>query len=456
MEENSKKPKGYWLVYENCALEVSKFTKLTEFREERKHLYETINKKGWNHLFDEIRERDLIPSNSWTIELCTIEALKYTSKKKFKKGSRSAHIATDKNNWWDIVCAHMIHTSLPNGHWSYENCKEIALNCKTFSELRSKSRGALCAIKRKKWDDLTAHFVEIGSLIKRRIYVYEFSDNHVYVGLTGNHLKRNDNHYKRGPVFEHMKVSNSTPVYKFLTEYISAEEAKKEEGNFVDYYIQNGWFILNSAPTGALGGNIVKWTDELSRIEAAKYETKTEFHKNASSAYYIATENGWLNDVFENVKSKGREVIWTYEKTKEEALKYNKKSEFQIGACGAYYSAINNKWMKEFFPENKYRTTSWTYDKIKVVANKCKGRKEFKQKYPAAYEIARNTKFNETDELFWLDHLFASTTARRWTFEECKEIALNYNTKKELEKNNRKAYRAAERNNWLDILYPKK
>ena len=43
----------------------------------------------------------------WTIELCQIEANKYTTKKDFKKNSFPAYIAAIKYKWIDTICTHM-------------------------------------------------------------------------------------------------------------------------------------------------------------------------------------------------------------------------------------------------------------------------------------------------------------------------------------------------------------
>jgi hypothetical protein len=78
----------------------------------------------------------------------------------------------------------------PRYYWSYEKCKEISLKYKTRKELiNSDDRSCYDKIVNKKWYELLEHmkYIENGFYI---IYVYEFSDNYAYVGITRNRKKK--------------------------------------------------------------------------------------------------------------------------------------------------------------------------------------------------------------------------------------------------------------------------
>ena len=49
----------------------------------------------------------------------------------------------------------------------------------------------------------------LGNKFKRCVYVYEFSNNVAYVGLTFNMNSREQQHKKRGPVFQHSKLTQN-------------------------------------------------------------------------------------------------------------------------------------------------------------------------------------------------------------------------------------------------------
>ncbi len=78
----------------------------------------------------------------WTFEKCQVEALKYKTRSDFIDNSPGAYAAARKHDWMQI-CDHMVYRRLPKGTWTYESCKQAALQCKTRSEFRLKASGAV-------------------------------------------------------------------------------------------------------------------------------------------------------------------------------------------------------------------------------------------------------------------------------------------------------------------------
>lgn len=115
---------------------------------------------------------------------------------------------------------------------------------------------------------------------KRCIYSYEFDDNCVYVGLTSNYKNRQYKHKKEScsSVFQHNKICSGY-TFKLLTEYIDVEDAKIKEGEYVEKYRNDNWTILNKTGTGSIGGNIVIWTYEKCKETALKYNTRCNLKK---------------------------------------------------------------------------------------------------------------------------------------------------------------------------------
>jgi len=70
--------------------------------------------------------------------------------------------------------------------WTYEKCKEESSKFNTKNEFRKQFPGAYRVIGNNKWFELYNHMKLIGNKYNRLIYVYEFPDNHCYIGLTGN------------------------------------------------------------------------------------------------------------------------------------------------------------------------------------------------------------------------------------------------------------------------------
>ena len=204
-------------------------------------------------------------------------------------------------------------------------------------------------------DDITKHMVPVGNLYERMVYVYEFPDNHVYVGLTSDKKRRHKDHTDinkvSSPVAKHIIETGLDPIYKEESVYITAQDAQNLEQCTIDRYRSYGWTILNTNKAGGLGKcKRTELTMEIIRDLASQYPTRVAFKRDHNKEYAIAQKYGWLEDVVANIP-KQDSTKWNYDKTREEALKYETRSQFRVGNQSAYRSAIKNKWIDEFFPK---------------------------------------------------------------------------------------------------------
>jgi predicted GIY-YIG superfamily endonuclease len=202
-------------------------------------------------------------------------------------------------------------------------------------------------------DEIGAHFEKMGNKFKRLVYVYEFPDNHAYVGLTFSEKKRQKEHQNlqnaKSAVAKHILQTNSKPNYKTITEYIDSQEASNLEKCIIDSYKNNGWIMLNKIKGGGLGGRRrTDLTMEIIKELTQGFKSRSEFKKQYSKEYSIARTYGWLEHIFSEIPVLDR-TIWTYDKTKEESKKYNSRFEFNKGNNTAYQNARKNGWLDEFF-----------------------------------------------------------------------------------------------------------
>jgi predicted GIY-YIG superfamily endonuclease len=244
--------------------------------------------------------------------------------------------------------------------WNKENCIDVSKKCNSKKEFKDKYPGAYTACRRNGWlDDIWKNMKPLGNKMKRCIYSYEFTDNHVYVGLTYDLKKRNKNHFLekyKSVVLKHKINTGLEPKLNKLTDYIDSEEASIEEGKYIDKYIKDGWNILNVDKPGSLGGNTTIWTKEKCIEVASKCETRNDFLKKYRGAHHAAKINGWLIDIQKNMK----EVIkprnfWTKEKCKEMVSDCLNKSELRNKYLTCYQIISRNNWMSDlesFFKEN--------------------------------------------------------------------------------------------------------
>jgi predicted GIY-YIG superfamily endonuclease len=207
--------------------------------------------------------KELLKSDGyWTKQNCILEALKYKYRSEFKKKCSGAYNVCVKNKWLDDVCTHMIKPQIHNKYWTKELCLEKSLKCFYRKEFENTHPDAYQAAQKYGWlDEICSHMFRLGSKVKRMIYACEFSDNHVYVGLTYNSKRRKNEHfnpreYTKSSVYLHITKTNLIPRFVELTEYIDVNKAILKEEEYVSFYRDKGWNILNKIKTGGLGKTI--------------------------------------------------------------------------------------------------------------------------------------------------------------------------------------------------------
>jgi len=140
----------------------------------------------------------------------------------------------------------------------------------------------------------------------------------------------------------------------------------------------------------------------------------------------------------------------TYQKCKEEALKYKTRSEFQKKNHRAYQFSYRKNWLDNICAHMiTLRKKKFTFKKCEELASKCESRNEFNKKYNSAYHATTNNN--------WLndicDHMKEIIKPKGyWTYDKCKKEAMKYNTKSELVKNNSSVYNTINLNKWLELL----
>ena len=303
------------------------------------------------------------PYNYWTLERCKEEALGYETRTEFQKQSKSAYQKSLKNNWLDKICDHMKDLQKPRGYWTFEKCKEEALKYRTKKELK-KTNGS----------------------------VYNIAHKNNWIVDICSHM----------------------------------EEIKKPNGY---------------------------WTFERCKEEALKYKTRTEFQSTSVRAYQKSLKNNWLDNICSHMKeNKKPPNYWTFEKCKEEALKYDSRCEFSKRSQSAYNKGLEYNWIDEICQHmvqlhkpNNY----WTFERCKEEALKYKTRTEFQKHSTVSYH--KSLKNNWLDDI--CQHMDEIQKPRGyWTFEKCQEEALRYETRGDFYLYGSTAYVVSNMNGWADKI----
>lgn len=248
----------------------------------------------------------------------------------------------------------------PFGFWNiYEHCLEEAKKYHNKWDLQQNNVSCYQALRRNGWledieklYDNSIHYEDFSNKV-HLIYVYEINDlNTCYVGRTKN-LKRRDKQHRNGGHHKGEKVYDALynfclnnniqiPNPKILIGDLNAIESQEQEDFYVKYYKEQGWYVLNSAPTG------------------------------------------------KNVGSLGAILKWNYENCKNEAEKYSSKYEMKCKCQPAYSSAVRNKWIDEFFVNKKKNDGYWhSEENIRNAAKQCKGARDLIKRFGGAYNAAK-------------------------------------------------------------------
>lgn len=112
---------------------------------------------------------------------------------------------------------------------------------------------------------------------------------------------------------------------------------------------------------------MIKWTKEKCREEALKYETRSDFRKNSIVASLVASKNNWMNDICSHMKMlKHHEDYWTKDKCGELALLCKSRTEFHENYRAAFNSSIKNDWISDIcshmLPTNIKKRCIYAYE----------------------------------------------------------------------------------------------
>ena len=130
---------------------------------------------------------------------------------------------------------------------------------------------------------------------------------------------------------------------------------------------------------------MIRWTYELLKEEALKYNNKNEFLKGNVNAYMYSSKKGILDEICSYMTGN---IRWTCELLKEEALKYNNKNDFNKSNVNAYSIAYRRGILDEICSHMNYKI-KWTYELLKEEALKYNTRSSFRKESYPAYSSSR-------------------------------------------------------------------
>lgn len=186
------------------------------------------------------------------------------------------------------------------------------------------------------------------------------------------------------------------------------------------------------------------WTKEKCKEEALKYESRVEFQRLNRTAYNKAWKNGWLDDICSHMSILGNltnRAIYCFEFEDNSVyigLTYNiqkRKNEHLTNPRSAVFLHITNTGIIPIFKQlTEYINIE---DAVKMEGMKIK---EYID--------------NNWNILNRKVHGDVGSNILKWTYDNCKEEALKYNDKTSFMRSSSGAYKSALINGWLNDITP--
>lgn len=440
--------------------EVKKYHNITEFSKRNEKLYDycrnnnMINEISKTMLFN--KNKNIKPLEYWTKQRIIEEKSKYDNFESFKNERNDLYEIAVNNGFIDEVINKNIY---PKGYWNKNTILETAKKYSCRSEFYSNSAGAYnAAVRLNILDECCEHMLPKASLKNRLIYVFEFEDNHAYVGLTYNLNKRHKDHLKYGSVKTHIDNTGLIPTLKQLTEYIEVNESGVKEKYYIKKYENDGWILLNKNGGGGLGSMDNCWSYDKCLKIALLCSSKTEFNKKSYKASKYSRDNGFYDEITKHFK-KHEKIKLTFDEAKELPIIYPTRSILFRGKHSYYDILKENDWLDLIYlliKEEKIINQKpiklkkvVTYNEIFEISKLYKGKTDFYKNKSYLYVLSKRNG--------WLDLLYPNKVKKNkkiyWTEDKILVECLKYETKSDFKKGSSGAWEAARITGILDKCY---
>ena len=450
--EDGNQKNRIW-TYESCYEEAKKYGRISDFAKQSPGAYNAAILNGWRKDYTWLPQQKV-----YTYDEVYNIAKQYEYKVDFITKDRGAYDAALRYGWlndFDWFLDGIKRTGERHRKWNYETCYKEALKYNTRGDFGTKSGRAYWIALQNGWiEDYTWLADNRFDLFNDNIdcvYAYEFSDFHaVYVGRTLIKRKKDrdrEHLYVRNDAVAKFAIENhvKVPIPVYLEDSLTIREGAEKERFWIKKYREQGWNVLNKMEGGSIGSiGKGKWNHDSCYEEARKHKTIRDFLTSSPCAYRKSVENNWIEEYYwleDNIRH--RREYYTYEKCLEIAKKYDSMSIFRKENYGAYHTAKDNDWLKDYtWLERQFK---WSEITLLEEAKKYKTRSEFSKAKPGAYEYA--IKHNLLERCVW----FIETKKPNgyWKYETCYEEALKYKRLSDFRKCSHGAYKVSVKNGWI-------
>lgn len=303
MVSGVQKPKGYWLVKENCIEEALKYTTKKEWGEKSSSSYQSAKKNGW---YDECCQhmdiRPVTPPDFWTLEKCIEEAKKCKTKLAFNE-NLSVVYAARKNGWYEECSLYLSGNKKSISMWTKEEVLEIAKRHKNRTDWMNDNLQSYKIACKNKWiEECTAHMDTRSKWTKenclKEALKYETMSEWRTNSYTSYSVALKDGFIKE--CSSHMKKSDKWSKTKCLNEakkYVLVGDWRRYAPTTYKKAVLNGWLDECTSHMTKLKPQRY-WSKDRILKEAKKYSSLTEWCKRGGTSYLVAQKKGWDREIF--------------------------------------------------------------------------------------------------------------------------------------------------------------
>lgn len=364
-------------TYERCLKLARDCFYVTEMKAKSSGAYNASRKNGWLKDYTWFKYRHLgykCNNGIWTESTCREEALKYTTKRDFKKANHSAYRSAKYHGWFKDytwlrdgrgsgITRSTGYKSLINNHChpKYTN-EQIIEAAKKYTKKvdflhndnplyhAALNRGMMAQFT---WLKSSAHLFDSINFVYR---YYFKTENAVYVGRTINPKERDfEHHRQRGEessiVLKYAQEKGiSIPPMEILAKNLSGIDSQRVEDEYVQKYRAEAMHILNKGATGIGRGSMgmkKKYSKQKFLNIARQYTELSEFQSLQHGAYEAGCKNGWIHECDWLTRKVRKSSLFTKEFCMDIARQCTSRNELEKKDATVYGKMIKTGWLEE-------------------------------------------------------------------------------------------------------------
>jgi hypothetical protein len=354
----------------------------------------------------------------------------------------------------------------PSGYWNIkENCKKHVELCDyNFKLFREKySRGYKSLIDNQWLDEFFPDRKKFNFWnTQSKSQIFEKSKEYKTPTEFHSHCKEAYDISKENGWLEEFYVVRRVLSYKKCQEVVSMyntySELYQSDPAIIDKIRRKGWEGLLSHWEMPHSQKNPKWTYEKCKEEVLKFKYFNDLQ--GTSVINAIKRNGWWDELTKHLIRQISEP-YTKEEILEESLKYQTRNDFRTQAPGQYGAAKRLGIMDEAVNHMGKSKIVKQHTKEEIIESSLKynNQRDWEINEPSVFRTAnayRKLSSSDEDKEFWLscvNHMeYIFKPNGYWTYEKCEEITKNYSIHSEFYKDHPNIYSVIHKYNWVELL----